>query len=73
MIDWNLVLAKPVNVGAVQMFATGEFSCKNVEKVLRVVTENKEESGAIRGLIRNNGTQMARRITRKALKRRNLL
>lgn len=72
MIKWNKVLSNPVNVGAVQMFAQGELNCENVQRVFRALPD-REVAGQVRRLIRSHGTQLARRISRKALRRRELM
>lgn len=72
MIQWNKVLSNPVNVGAVQMFAQGELNCESVQRVFRALPD-REVAGQVRRLIRSRGTMVARNISRKALRRRNLI
>jgi hypothetical protein len=72
MTKWNKVLSNPVNTSAIYMFSTGELNCENVQKVFRALPD-REAAGQVRGLIRQHGTQLARRISRKALRRRNLM
>jgi len=72
MTKWDKVLSNPVNTGAILMFAFGKLNCENVQKVFRALPD-REAAGQVRGLIRNHGTQLARRISRKALRRRNLM
>jgi len=70
--NWTRVLSNPVNVGAVQMFAQGGLSCEGVQRVFRVLPD-REVAGQVRQLIRTRGTQLSRRISRKALRRRGLM
>lgn len=70
MTQWNKVLSKPVGQNAIRMFAEGNLSCENVQKVFR--NNDKEASGQVRSLIREKGTAEARKIARKALRRRGI-
>ncbi len=72
MVNWTNILDKPVGRSAIQKFALGDLNCEEVQQVFRA-GKNREASGQVRGLIRDKGTQTARRIARKALKRRGLL
>ena len=71
-VNWNRVLSTPVSVGAVQMFAEGNLNCEDVQRVFRI-GRDREAAGQVRKLIRTRGTQLARRISRKALRRRELM
>jgi len=71
MTQWNKVLSNQVGQDAIRMFAKGDLSCENVQKVFR--NNDKEASGEVRSLIRTKGTADARKIARKALQRRGLL
>jgi glutaredoxin 2 len=71
MTNWNKVLSHPTGQSAIKKFALGEYSCEDVQQVFR--NKDREASGDVRRLIRNKGTQYARRIARKALRRRNLI
>lgn len=72
MVNWENVLSHSVGQEAVKRFALGEYSCEDVQQVFRA-GQDREASGDVRRLIRTHGTQYARRIARKALRRRNLI
>ena len=72
MVNWNRVLSTPVGVGAVQMFVQKDLSVEGVQKCFRIGRDRKA-SGDVRRLIRNRGGQAARHISKKALKRRDLV
>jgi len=72
MVNWTNVLSNKVGTHAVKKFALGELSCESVQQVFRAGA-NREVSGQVRKLIRERGTAEARRVARKALRRRNLI
>ena len=72
MVNWTNVLSHKVGQVAIEKFALGEMNCEDVQEVFRA-GKDREASGDVRRLIRNKGTQYARRIARKALRRRNLI
>jgi len=72
MVNWGNILSDPTGRSAVKMFANGDLSCEKVQRVFRA-GKDRDLSGQIRSLIRNKGTAEARRLARKALKRRNLI
>lgn len=72
MVNWTNVLSNPVNVGAIQLFAQGKLNCEDVQRVFRVLPD-RNAAGDVRKLIRTRGTQLARRISRKALRRRSMM
>lgn len=67
MVQWNKVL-ETVGLQDVVDFASEKMSGKNFEKSLRFT----EVSGEVRNLIREKGVVEARKITKKALRRRNV-
>lgn len=69
MVNWNDVLSNKVGKSAVVKFATGSLSRDNLLKVF----SGKPEATEMRQLVRNKGAQYARRVARKALRRRNLI
>lgn len=70
MINWKLLLDS-VNseVYMLEKFALGEASARN----LTALFAHTEFAGEFRNLIRNNGVDMARKLTRRALRRRGLI
>jgi hypothetical protein len=72
MVNWGNILNDPTGRCAVKMFANGDLSCEKVQRVFRA-GQDRDLSGQIRSLIRNKGTAEARRLARKALKRRDLI
>ena len=72
MINWSRVLSNKVSISAIQMFVEKDLSVENVQRFFRVGKDRKA-SGDVRRLIRNYGGQNARYISKKALKRRNLV
>ncbi len=70
MTNWNVVF-ETGEFNALTEFANGQLSCENVQKVFR--NQYPEASAELRNLIRTKGTAYARRLTRKALKRRVLV
>lgn len=70
MINWKLLLDSPnAEVAFLEKFANGEASART----LTALFEHTEFAGAFRALIRNNGVDMARRLTTRALRRRGLI
>lgn len=72
MVNWSNILSEPVGQNAIRMFANGDLSCEEVQKIFRA-GQDRAVSGQVRSLIRNRGTANARQIARKALRRRNLI
>ena len=72
MTKWERILDSQTGKTAMTMFASGNLSCESVQQVFRAGVD-REVSGEVRRLIRDNGTQYARRLTRKALRRRSLM
>ena len=72
MVKWEKVLNKTVGCCAVQKFVEGSLSGFNLQKVFAACTDS-EVSGQVRNLVRSKGAKEARRIAKKALKRRNLV
>ncbi len=70
MVQWANVLKNQTGKKAITKFATGELNCEEVQKVFR--NKDREVSGEVRSLIRTKGTAEARRIARKALRRRGI-
>ena len=71
MVNWGKILEQSIGVSAISMFADGRLNCEEVQQVFRAQKDRKM-SGEIRNLIRTKGTAEARRIARKALKRRGI-
>ena len=65
MINWSNLIAK--NPSAVSNFATGYLSSNEFQR------EFSGNPNHARCAIRNHGTQYARRLARKALRRRGML
>lgn len=72
MTNWNAVLRTTIGKNTIRKFAMGELSGENTLKVFRG-SKDKEVASEVSQLIRKRGTQLARRISRKALRRRNLI
>ena len=72
MVNWTNVLSNKVVQHAVKKFALGEYNCEKIQQVFRAGAD-REVSGQVRKLIRERGTAEARRVARKALRRRNLI
>jgi hypothetical protein len=72
MVNWTNVLSHKVGKEAVKRFALGEYNCEKIQQIFRA-GQDREASGDVRRLIRTRGTQEARRIAKKALRRRNLI
>ena len=72
MVNWTKVLDRKTGQEAIKKFAMGEYNCEKVQQVFRA-GQDREASGDVRRLIRTRGTQLARRIAKKALKRRGLV
>jgi hypothetical protein len=66
VVNWNEVLGTKQQLRTVAKFAGGELSATKLRQTFR----GTEVAGEINSLIRNHGTQYARRLARKALKRR---
>jgi hypothetical protein len=71
-MQWNDILSHSVGRNAMIQFANGDLNCEEVQKVFRA-GKDRAMSGAVRSLIRNNGTAEARKRTRTALKRRKII
>jgi len=67
--DWNLLLSSKCSVKTLNGFAVGDTSTKGVTSCFT----NTDKAGEFRKLIRNHGAVYARRLTRKALRYRNLM
>jgi len=67
--DWNLLLSSKCSVKTLNSFAIGDASTKGVTSCFT----NTDKAGEFRKLIRNHGSMYARRLTRKALRYRNLM
>lgn len=67
--DWNLLLSSKCGIKALNQFAVGEQSTKGVTACFA----NTDKAGEFRRLVRTHGSTYARRLTRKALRYRNLL
>jgi len=67
--DWNLLLSNKCGVQTLNQFAVGEQSAKGVTTCFA----NTDKAGEFRRLVRTHGSTYARRLTRKALRYRNLL
>lgn len=65
MTDWNLIINKAGRDNT-RLFATGKLSATNFYNVVK----NGEAGGEVRGLLRNRKHLYARRLARKALRRR---
>ena len=68
-VNWSKVLKDGYTQDVVLRFANNELSR---DDFLWVIAGN-EGSGQVRKMVRSNGAQLARRIARKALRRRNLM
>jgi len=70
MINWKLLLdSSDSEVYMLEKFASGEASARNLTSLFT----NTKFAGEFRQLIRNNGVDMARKLTRRALQRRGLV
>ena len=67
--DWNLLLSNKGSVNTLNRFAVGDTSTKGVASCFA----NTDKAGEFRKLIRAYGSTYARRLTRKALRYRDLL
>ena len=67
--DWNLLLSSKCGVKTLNKFAVGETSTKCTTSCFA----NTDKAGEFRKLVRTHGSTYARRLTRKALRYRNLL
>ena len=72
MTNWNAVLGTKIGRNTIRKFALNELSGKDTLKVFRG-GKNQDVATEVSQLIRTRGTQLARRISRKALRRRNLI
>ena len=72
MTNWTKVLGTSIGKNTIRKFALGELSGDKTLQVFRG-GKDKEVASEVRSLIKKRGTQMARRISRKALRRRNLI
>ena len=72
MMNWNAVLGTKIGQHTMKKFALNELSGDQTLKVFRS-GKDKEVASEVRSLIKKRGTQMARRISRKALRRRGLI
>ena len=67
--DWSLLLSNKCSVNTLNKFAVGDASTKGVVTCFA----NTNKAGEFRKLIRTYGSTYARRLTRKALRYRDLL
>ena len=67
--DWNLLLSTKCGIKALNQFAVGNTSTKGVAGCFA----NTDKAGEFRKLVRTHGSTYARRLTRKALRYRDLL
>lgn len=67
--DWNLLLSTRCGVKALNQFAVGDTSTRGVAGCFA----NTDKAGEFRKLVRTYGSTYARRLTRKALRYRDLL
>lgn len=67
MVNWKNLVDK--NTGTVKNFALGKLSGRSFYGRFA----GTEVGGEVRQLLRENGVKYARRLARKALRRRNLL
>ena len=67
--DWNLLLSSKRSVKTLNRFAVGDTTAKGVTACF----SNTDKAGEFRKLIRTHGAVYARRLTRKALRYRNLM
>ena len=68
MIDWNTLLSNRSAKSQIRKWSTGDISTREVTSQFT----NSPCSGEFRKLVRNHGTTYARRLARKALRRRNV-
>lgn len=71
-VNWTKVFGTKVGKNAALKFAQNELSGETLQAVFRAGTD-RELSGQIRKLVRERGVALARRITKKAAKRRNMI
>lgn len=69
MLNWNSLLSHPVGTSLFREFATGRLSGRELERNVRFTPL----AGDVRRLLRKRGVVNARNVTRKALRRRNIL
>jgi hypothetical protein len=70
MVNWKLLLdSENSELYMMEKFALGEASARN----LTALFAHGEFAGEFRNLIRNHGVDMARKLTRRALRRRGLI
>ena len=67
--DWNLLLSNRCGVKTLNKFAIGNVSTKSVSTCFA----NTDKASEFRKLVRTHGSTYARRLTRKALRYRDLL
>lgn len=67
-MNWD-TLINPQTLCYIKGFANGELSARYLSSILK----NTEYAGHFRNLIRSGGVARAKTLTRKALKRRDLL
>ena len=67
-IDWDVILGSVFDETVVQNFATGQDSGRE----LYAFFANGAGGGEVRHLLRQHGVDNARRLARKALRRRNV-
>lgn len=71
-VNWTKVFGTTVGKSAALKFAQNELSGETLQAVFRA-GQDRELSGQIRKLVRERGVALARRITKKAAKRRNMI
>ena len=72
MTQWDKIFSTGTMAGDIMTeFAEGKLSCENVQRCFRNIYP--EASREVRSLIREKGTHEARKLTRKALRRRGLM
>jgi len=72
MMNWTNVLSNQKQRTAIKKFATGSLSGTELQKTFRTV-KDKEVSKEVCGFVRKRDVQDARKVARKALRRRNLI
>ena len=67
--DWNSLLSTKKSTKVVEMFASGKMS----GRMFYSNFVNTENGGVVRGLFRNHGVGLSRKLAKKALNRRGLV
>lgn len=69
MTNWRKLTRDSFNVATLKRWATGKESTRGVTSLFK----NTVYAGDFRSLVRDHGTMYARRLARKALKRRKVM